>query len=321
MHTQPTSILRKGIRIFLPYSIDVSSSVLISEGTTQNVDVESMRGFPYQAESFLPNTRLRAFTPDESARLFPETPSPSLFQDYLSSSVGIIRVPKNVLTPMVDILDDLEIRSEPLLRCCEPEYPRILSHPGYHRANQLILDYIQVYALDRHDPKLIGLHIQPAGLSTITVSFDHSFSPQRRCRVGLHIDNWDRLPLLQKHQSRNRICINLGREDRVFLWINLPLPALVRSLELFGCNELIEQENWIALSKAFMRFYPNYPVVRLRIAPGEAYIESTDNLIHDASSLGKLFPDITWTALGHFGWTDDHPESESCVRSQSHACN
>jgi hypothetical protein len=50
----------------------------------------------------------------------------------------------------------------------------------------------------------------------------------------------------------------------------------------------------------FMKKFPDYPVVRLRIDPGEAYILPTDNLIHDASTEEKQFPDITLTFLGSF---------------------
>ena len=49
-----------------------------------------------------------------------------------------------------------------------------------------------------------------------------------------------------------------------------------------------------------MRSCPNYPVARLRIDPGEAYILPTDNLIHDASTEGTRCPDITLTFLGFF---------------------
>jgi hypothetical protein len=50
-----------------------------------------------------------------------------------------------------------------------------------------------------------------------------------------------------------------------------------------------------------MRQFPTYPVLRLRVKPGEAYIAPTDNLIHDGSSVGKQFPDITIHNLGYFG--------------------
>ncbi len=321
MQSQSQASLIKGVRIFYPFRQDiVRPSVLLSTGTSQNTqtELESESDIPYQAHAYLPNLDSRPLTLEESSALFVADPDPTLFKEYRSSSVGVIRIPQDLLAPLIEILDDLELRSDTMRKFEALDFNRVLDHPDYGIANQMVLDYIQAYSFQSHRPKLIGLHFQPPGLRTVTVGFDHSVMPPLRCRVGLHIDNWDQLPLLQKHQSRNRICINLGCEDRVFLFVNLPLNSVVRSLEPFGYNELVQQEQWIELGKAFMRHYPTYPVVRLRVASGEAYIASTDNLIHDASSLGKSYPDITWTALGYFGWTS-LPRMEQQATGVSHA--
>ena len=50
----------------------------------------------------------------------------------------------------------------------------------------------------------------------------------------------------------------------------------------------------------FMRCFPDYPVIRLRIAPNEAYIAPTENIIHDGSTLGKMYFDICLTIRGKF---------------------
>lgn len=42
-----------------------------------------------------------------------------------------------------------------------------------------------------------------------------------------------------------------------------------------------------------MKLYPDYPVIKLRIAPGEAYIAPTGQIIHDGTSMGKQYPDVT----------------------------
>ncbi len=286
----------------------MESRLLLSTGTTQNI--ESVSDIAYRSDAFLPSQTWRAPHREERSAIFVADPNPLLFEQYRSSSVGVIQIPSNVLAPMIALLDELKLRSLTQKRFDELDYDRMSNHRGYDRANQILLDHVQSYALWSHNPKLIGLHFQPPGLRTVTVGFDDSVTPKSRCRVGLHIDNWDRLPLLQKHQSRNRICINLGREDRFFLFINQPLRSLVRSLDEFDRDELVRQEQWIAVSNAYMRQYPFYPVVQLRVAPGEAYVAPTDNLIHDASSLGKRDPDITWTALGYFGWS---PSTKDCI--------
>ena len=47
-----------------------------------------------------------------------------------------------------------------------------------------------------------------------------------------------------------------------------------------------------------MRAFPDYPVVRLTIRPGEAYIAPTENLIHDGSTLGMTSPDLALHMIG-----------------------
>jgi hypothetical protein len=49
-----------------------------------------------------------------------------------------------------------------------------------------------------------------------------------------------------------------------------------------------------------MEAFPSYPVLRLEIRPGEAYIAPTEIVIHDATTMGKEFTDATFTVLGNF---------------------
>ncbi len=49
-----------------------------------------------------------------------------------------------------------------------------------------------------------------------------------------------------------------------------------------------------------MKRYPDYPVIKVRVAPGEAYIAPTENMIHDGSTVGKQYPDIHLTLFGYF---------------------
>jgi hypothetical protein len=55
-----------------------------------------------------------------------------------------------------------------------------------------------------------------------------------------------------------------------------------------------------AIARDFMRAFPSYPAVRLRIRPGEAYIAPTENIAHDGSTIGMDAMDITLTVIGRF---------------------
>ena len=52
--------------------------------------------------------------------------------------------------------------------------------------------------------------------------------------------------------------------------------------------------------QTFMSRFPGYPIMKVRVAPGEAYIAPTDNMIHDASTVGSKTPSVTLTLRGWF---------------------
>jgi len=141
------------------------------------------------------------------------------------------------------------------------------------------------------ETKSIG--VNSPGLPTVTVDHGH------RRFVGLPVDSWDQLPIVQRCQARNRISINLGQEARFWLFINLTLQQIAQWLKLSAGIRL----SGSALGNAFMQRDPTYPVVKLKIAPYEAYLAPTENLIHDGCSLDKSTLDLHLTFLGHFGVT------------------
>jgi hypothetical protein len=93
--------------------------------------------------------------------------------------------------------------------------------------------------------------------------------------------------------------INLGREDRCLLFVNLTLADMMRAIGLADSDDIGEVSLFVG--HKFMRRYPRYPVVRLRVAPREAYIAPTGNLVHDGAPLGMRQPDVAMHLLGYFG--------------------
>jgi len=115
--------------------------------------------------------------------------------------------------------------------------------------------------------------------------------------IGLHTDNWDNLPLNERLLSRNRICINLGSHPRYFNFINL---SILNIYNMYGFTEDLFLEKRKSLSRQFLIDNPNYPIIRLQINPYQAYIASTDILIHDGSVESEIDLDISYTALSFF---------------------
>jgi len=137
-----------------------------------------------------------------------------------------------------------------------------------------------------------GIAEHPPGLTTVTI--DH----ERQSYIGLHTDSWDRLPVEQLASARNRICINLGREDRYLLFLNLTVGDMLAHLPTASQAAPITSAS--AIGKAFMRAHPDYPIAKVRIRPGEAYIAPTENIVHDASSLDNFEQSCHITLRGFF---------------------
>src|SRR5262249_50026663 len=74
-------------------------------------------------------------------------------------------------------------------------------------------------------PACLGRSRRPSGLRTST--FDAGTSR----RLGLHLDSWDRMPLLRRHTARVRVCVNLGRRARSLLFLPYDIRSVVDALE------------------------------------------------------------------------------------------
>jgi uncharacterized protein len=148
-------------------------------------------------------------------------------------------------------------------------------------------------AEDQAEESASGTAVRHPGLPTVTI--DRSTNRL----IGLHLDDWYAFPLGRRHRSPNRVCVNLGAEDRFLVFINRPLAQMHRELRDAG-HEIRMVAGATPIARAFMRLFPRYPLLRLRIRPGEAYIAPTENIAHDASSVGMSTFDVSLQIRGHF---------------------
>jgi hypothetical protein len=172
-------------------------------------------------------------------------------------------------------------------------------HPERKHAIEIVNKYIvEHYCISSHRLQVIGLQTTIPGLITVTSSYHQDVTT--KLYDGMHLDSWDRDPLKRRHKARNRMCINLGCEDRYFLFINLTLMDMFYALGLSGTEDICKHYRGTSIGSEFMKKYPDYPVVKLRVRPKEAYIAPTENIIHDATTIDKKYSDITLTFLGNF---------------------
>jgi hypothetical protein len=119
--------------------------------------------------------------------------------------------------------------------------------------------------------------------------------------VGLHVDTWFNLPIGSLAQAPIRVCANFGWNDRFFLFLNIPVDQIASGeIKEFSdwANEHIKKNGNFkgaatALARKFLTAFPDYPVGRIRVRPGEAYLAPTENLVHDGSTLANTMPDVT----------------------------
>jgi hypothetical protein len=129
----------------------------------------------------------------------------------------------------------------------------------------LVVKYVHSARIGRDEP----------GRLTMTKAID------RDARVGLHFDRWDRCPMDELENSTNRVAMNLGPTDRYFVFMSQTAAGMCSMLNGRGVQV---PHDVSPIGKAFMQTFPSYPVVRVRLQPGEAYVAPTENILHDGSS-------------------------------------
>jgi hypothetical protein len=136
-----------------------------------------------------------------------------------------------------------------------------------------------------HLDRYLGIDEDIPDLETLTIN------PYSAQLIGLHLDNWDRLPIGMRHASRNRASVNLGPVPRALLFVDLDIAAGYRA------DAIPDTET---TRKRLLTEQPPPAVLRLLVPPGWAYIAPTENLLHDGSSSTYRQSASHTSALGQF---------------------
>jgi hypothetical protein len=142
------------------------------------------------------------------------------------------------------------------------------------------------------NPVFGGVACHTPNLPTVTID------RRNNCRIGLHIDSWDGHPISQRHLSTNRISINLGPESRRFLFSGPTIGGMVDRLVARGIllGKLI---NTGTVIDSYFREFADESIYGVDLPPGSAYIAPTENVVHDASTLGNRHSvtSVTWRGM------------------------
>jgi len=125
------------------------------------------------------------------------------------------------------------------------------------------------------------------------------FTVPERKYIGLHNDGTKSMKIHTMHKKGNRITINLGKQPRIFYFINLTLLQAYKMLKN-GLRDNSEDITIYNIAPLFFKTFPDYPVVKIIQKPYEFYIAPTDNCFHDGSTLGNSTLDINMVYFGSF---------------------
>lgn len=273
------------IVVFLGGVSDNLDRVEVSATTTR--PPVSIGKWFYNDGAIVPDQTWRALTADE--RRFVIAGSPP---NHFGKGVSIVRLPPALLQPFQALRKAAaEVRRE-------EELLLLLGSAICSEGTRSVVEHVRRQfqrAPATRDAKeeMIegGILVKPPGLLTVTVQ------PGSNTLIGLHLDDWYSFPLERRHLAPNRICLNLGCEDRFFLFVNLPIAQMREVVKRSGMSA---ESGGTRIARTFMSLCPSYPVVRVRIRPGEAYIAPTENVMHDASSIGMSMMDLTLSIRGRF---------------------
>jgi uncharacterized protein len=254
---------------------------MLSRGTVPP-GAQGLSSGSYRSDAIIPGLPWRDPSPTELDILRGKTAP-------WGSWIQVVRVPDEFLTHFD------QLRCAARAGNSEGDVTRLSGSPDVSKGINLVTKFLTFWSAGAGSSLERALiQFKPPSLATTTLD------QKNNQYIGLHVDTWYSNPLPDRAGSPGRICINLGLEDRYFLYINVSLSRMPDMLTQAGHDELRHCDPGGALGTAFFRAFPNYPVVRIRIAPGEAYIAPTENLLHDGSTEGQSGWDLTLTLRGRF---------------------
>lgn len=130
-----------------------------------------------------------------------------------------------------------------------------------------------------------------------TTGLPEKYHPKEVQYMGMHNDGTAKMTIHTAHKFGNRISINLGKEPRSFLFVNV---SMIQALNMLKTKTDISKVNISNIPQIFFKHYPDYPVIRVQQKPYQYYIAATDNCFHDGSTLGTRSLDICFVYFGAF---------------------
>ena len=270
------------VRLLGPLDRD-AGRFMFSRGTTAPLPDSTSSAVRFHPEALIPSTPWREASVAEREQLVAGSAR-------ATADIVVFKIPDAVLTPLRNVLEDCgyygtdpqAILAAPTHFAFQPALDRLVAHLAPFRIEGRPLEAFTLY---RAEPGAIAV-----------TRTDRDDPARARC-VGLHVDSWEGASLRSREALRNRICVHLGRAPRSLLFVALTLPEMMRAL---GLPDAADHAVTLFTGHAFLRRYPDFPVTRVRLEPGEAYLAPTGMIVHDGAAPEPPEPDVALHLLGHF---------------------
>lgn len=288
--------LKSGIKVFAPASY-FKREIMINSGIAHNKDIlsadTSVTGInpycKYEDEAYLPQKNWKSLSDKEIEKIKVK----SFIKNYNTVYIGKLPI------KLQRSFSELNLYSGN----SEKEVFDILSK---NRSNiEQINIQLNEFMGKLSDQPFSFLSVATNFPGCESVSVDKKYLPPNYTFdnlrfIGLHKDSSNKeMTIHTSYKFGNRLTINLGKESRYFLFINLTI------IQIY--NMLIKQKglerqkiNNKNVTQMFFKYFPDYPVLKIEQKPYEYYIAPTDNCIHDGATLERRSLDIVMTYLGHF---------------------
>jgi len=297
-----------GVVVALPQDANITEYVQVNSGTlpASSLYEHTASKSAYEPGAVVPRFEWRGPTRDEAAIL--STPHPA---GSVAMSVALVQFGATVEHHLSTIRE--ECSGNRRVQALKQILGRKLCRDAFQAISTVIDDRFRVPGCLVSEAQAGGFCVKLSEHPTTTVN------PRTNLLVGLHLDDWYDLPLAKRKHAANRICLNAGDADRFFLFLNVPiwticeilrrrpldeLKGLVGGERIASCDleSLHRSVGGTNVARAFMQLFPDYPVVRIRIGPGQAYMAPTEGIVHDAG--GGANPDVTIMLRGFFRPSD-----------------
>ncbi|MFE7272548.1 hypothetical protein [Streptomyces sp. NPDC057623] len=113
-------------------------------------------------------------------------------------------------------------------------------------------------------------------------------------RIGLHVDNFDRLPYALRRIGRRRLCLNLGPGTRYLLIGDRDVQYICRTLY----RDLDHHYPHTDDVRRYVAAGHRLRCLRIRFEPGDGCIAPTELLPHDGSTVDSAEPSVAAFWLG-----------------------